>query len=121
MSDVEALLRRGYRAFNARDIDAALEIMHPDVDWPNAMEGTRVHGHAEVRAYWTRQFDLIDSCVEPHRFTIDVNERVLVDAHQVVRDMVGSVVADRWVRHVYTIRDGLVARMDVKDSEEPPG
>jgi len=26
------------------------------VDWPNGMEGGRVHGHAEVRAYWTRQW-----------------------------------------------------------------
>ena len=39
--------------------------MHPDVDWPNGMEGGREHGHAAVRDYWTRQFGLIDSHVEP--------------------------------------------------------
>jgi hypothetical protein len=37
----EQLLRRAYEAFNARDIDAALALMHLDVDWPNGMEGGR--------------------------------------------------------------------------------
>jgi len=32
------LLSSAYDAFNARDIAAALAIMHPDVDWPNGME-----------------------------------------------------------------------------------
>jgi hypothetical protein len=52
----EVLLRRAYEAFNARDLDGALAPMHPDVDWPNAIEGGRVHGHAAVRAYWAAQF-----------------------------------------------------------------
>jgi ketosteroid isomerase-like protein len=46
----EELLRRAYAAFNARDLDGALVLMHPDVDWPNAIDGGRVHGHDEVRA-----------------------------------------------------------------------
>jgi ketosteroid isomerase-like protein len=31
MLEAEAILRSAYRAFNARDLDAALELMHPDV------------------------------------------------------------------------------------------
>jgi ketosteroid isomerase-like protein len=46
----EDLLRRAYAAFNARDLDAALALMHPDVDWPNAIEGGRVAGRPDVRA-----------------------------------------------------------------------
>jgi len=40
----EELLRRAYEAFNARDLDAALALMHRDVDWPNAIDGGRVRG-----------------------------------------------------------------------------
>ncbi len=47
----EPLLRSAYRAFDARDIDAALELMHPEVDWPNAWEGGRVVDHAALRDY----------------------------------------------------------------------
>jgi ketosteroid isomerase-like protein len=39
VSDELALLRRAYDAFNARDVDAVLALLQPDVDWPNAMEG----------------------------------------------------------------------------------
>jgi ketosteroid isomerase-like protein len=58
--EAEKLLRRAYEAFNARDIEGALATMQPDVDWPNGMEGRRVHGHQEVRDYWQRQFTSID-------------------------------------------------------------
>jgi hypothetical protein len=116
VTDAEGLLRRAYEAFNARDIDGALALMHPDVDWPNAWEGGRVHGHAEVREYWTRQFGQIDSHVDPRAFSTDDRGRVVVEVHQVVRDLAGDVIDDRQVRHVYSIRDGLVERMDVEES-----
>src|SRR3546814_11112882 len=59
------LLRAAYAAFNARDIDAALALMTPDVAWPRAFKGGFVRGHEEVRAYWTEQWSEIDPHVEP--------------------------------------------------------
>ena len=114
MSPEEQLLRRAYEAFNARDIESALALMHADVDWPNGMEGGRERGHAAVRAYWTRQFGLIDSHVEPVGFGVDDEGRVVVEVHQVVRDLDGAVLSDGRVRHVYRFRDGLVAEMQIR-------
>jgi len=54
------LLASAYKFFNARDIDSVLKTMHNDVDWPNGMEGGRVHGHSAVRDYWLRQWSLVD-------------------------------------------------------------
>jgi hypothetical protein len=110
----EALLRRAYEAFNARDIDGALALMHPDVDWPNGLEGGRERGREAVRAYWTRQFGVIDSHVEPESFEPDDDGHVVVNVHQVVRDLGGEVLSDGRVRHIYTLREGLVARMDIE-------
>ncbi len=110
------LLERTYTAFNARDIEAALAAMHPDVDWPNGMEGGRVHGHDAVRAYWTRQFEIIDAHVEPAGYTTDEAGRTVVDVHQVVRDLSGTVLSDGHVLHVYTLEDGRVKRMDIVPS-----
>lgn len=115
MTEEERLLRRAYEAFNARDIDGALALMHPDVDWPNGMEGGRERGHDAVRAYWQRQFELIDSHVEPLRFEVDAEGRVLVDVHQVVRDLAGEAVSDGVVRHVYTFDEGLVTHMAIRE------
>jgi hypothetical protein len=115
VSEQERLLRRAYDAFNARDIDAALACAHTDVDWPNGMEGGREHGHAAVRDYWTRQFGLIDSHVEPLRFTPDDEGRIVVDVRQTVRDLAGKLVSEGEVQHVYTLRDGLIERMDIRE------
>jgi len=90
--------------------------MHPDVDWPNGMEGGREHGREAVRDYWTRQFTMIDSHVEPERIEPHGAGRVSVDVHQVVRDQAGNVISDGYVKHVYTFRDGLVAHMEIREA-----
>ena len=113
----ESLLRRAYAAFNARDIDAAVALMQPDVDWPNAFEGGRVRGRDAVRAYWLRQFATIDPQLMPRGFAWRDDGRIAVFLHQIVRSPAGEVLADGAVVHVYVLRDGLVERMDV----EPAG
>jgi len=109
------LLQKAYAAFNARDLDGALATMNPDVVWPNGMEGGTVHGHEGVRAYWTRQWGMIDPHVEPVNFREDEPGRITVDVHQVVRDLSGNVMLDRMVQHVYTLRDGLIRSMDIRE------
>jgi hypothetical protein len=109
----EELLRRAYEAFNARDIDAALALMHPNVDWPNAIEGGRIVGRDAVRAYWAGQFETTDPSVEPRRIVPRGDGRYAVDVHQVVRDLGGAVLAEGDVVHLYELRDGLVVRMDI--------
>jgi len=104
-----------YAAFNQRDIDAVLSFMSPDVDWPNGMEGGRVHGHAAVRDYWTRQWQTIDPRVTPTRIQPGAAGEMIVDVHQIVRDLSGQLLADRMVRHVYELRDGLIVRMLIED------
>jgi hypothetical protein len=109
------LLIEIYRAFNARDIETVLAHFHPDIDWPNGMEGGRVHGHEGVRAYWRRQWALIDPKVEPRAFRRDSAGRVVVSVHQLVRARSGAVLSERMVEHVYTIENALVRRMDIAE------
>jgi hypothetical protein len=116
MQTNQEILETAYRAFNARDLESALACMHPDVDWPNGMEGGRVQGHSGVRAYWTRQWKQIDSHVEPRSFTTAPDGRVIVDVHQVVRDLDGNLLADQMVQHVYDIQDELVLSMEIREA-----
>ena len=109
------LLISAYAHFNARDIDSVLDTMHNDVDWPNGMEGGRVHGHSGVREYWTRQWSLIDPHVEPLSFNAGEGGRTVVEVHQVVRDLAGNVLVDQVVKHVYLIQDGLIRGMEIRD------
>jgi ketosteroid isomerase-like protein len=111
---MQRLIRDLYASFNARDIEAVIARLDEDVDWPNAWEGGRLHGHDAVREYWTRQFAAIDGRVEPTEIVED-GDTVTVTVHQTVRDLDGRLQDDRVVTHRYTIRDRRIVRMDVSD------
>ncbi len=102
-----------YRAFNARDIDSVLSAMHLDVTWPNGWEGGVLHGQTAVREYWIRQWAEINPHVDPIEFSTDTAGRVTVEVHQVVHDLVGNLIADVMVQHVYTFVDELIKSMEI--------
>ena len=107
------LIKAAYAAFNARNIDAALATLSPDVSWPKAFKGGFVRGHEAVRAYWTEQWSEIDPHVEPVSFHRQSDGRFLVDVHQIVRDLSGTVLADVHVGHRFTLANGLLQAMEV--------
>jgi hypothetical protein len=107
------LLRAAYAAFNARDIDAALATMTPDVVWPRAFKGGFVRGPEEIRAYWTEQWSEINPHVEPVAFYSEDAGRILVNVHQVVRDLAGTLLGDEHVGHRFTLAHGLIQAMEV--------
>ena len=72
-----------------------------------------MRGREEVRRYWT-EFDVTDPRAEPQSISEAEDGRVVVDVRQVVRDLEGTLIADQRVQHVYWIRDGLIARMDIR-------
>lgn len=110
----QALIKNAYAAFNARDIDAILQVMHPEVKWSKAWEGDYANGHDEVRAYWTRQWKEIDPNVTPVGFRERENGALEVEVDQLVKDLEGNILFDGKVIHVYLINDGLVQKMDVE-------
>ncbi len=114
MSSRRDILTATYAAFNRRDIEAILALMSPDVDWPNGMEGGRLHGFGEVRAYWKRQWGILDPHVDPVRMEDDDTGNTVVEVHQVIRDLSGNILKDQIVQHVYSFREGLIERMDIR-------
>ena len=111
----EQLLRQTYAAFNARKIDAALALMCSEVVWPNGMEGGVVHGHTGIREYWTRQWSMINPKVEPLSIREDADGCFDVEVQQLVKTHDGQVLVDRIVHHIYLLRDGLIASMEIRE------
>jgi len=109
------LLIRVYSDFNRRDVDPILAVMHPDVKWPNGMEGGWVHGWEGVREYWARQWAQVDPHVDPVGFEVDEQGRIVVNVHQVVADLAGKVILDRMVQHAYLLSDGLIRGMEIRE------
>ena len=113
-TELKDLIKKAYAAFNERDIDKALSTMHPDIQWPKAFEGGYVSGHNEIREYWTRQWTEINPNVEP----IEINERqngnLEVEVLQKVKDLQGNSLFDGTVKHIYTLQDNLLRKMDIE-------
>lgn len=116
------LLKRIYDRFNARDIDGVLAVLADDVAWANGMDGGHVHGREAVRQYWTRQWTMVSPHVEPVRFTKATDGSIIAEVLQTVRDLDGEPLQgqghglkDKTVGHVFRLRDGKVARFDIRD------
>ncbi len=110
----QTILKKTYAAFNARDVDSVLALMHSEVDWPNGWEGGRVYGREAVREYWTRQWNVLDPHVEPVGFHQDEAGRMVVEVHAIVHDREGKKLADEMIQHVYVIEDGLIRSMEIR-------
>ena len=78
------------------------------------MEGGHVYGRDEVRRYWTRQWTMIDPHVEPVAFAYGSEGEVVVEVHQLVRDLQGNLLVDKMAGHVFRIENGLIKRFDIR-------
>jgi ketosteroid isomerase-like protein len=117
------LIKRLYDRFNARDIDGVLVALTDDVAWANGMDGGHVHGLDAIRDYWTRQWSMVSPHVEPVGFQRSGDGAVIAEVIQTVRDLDGNPLQeqthglkDKTVGHVFRLRDGKVARFDIRDA-----
>jgi len=121
LANTQNLIAEIYSAFNRRDIEAVFVHMSEDVSWPAVSEGGRVVGKEEIRGYWTRQWKEFDPHVEPVDVIDHERGETVVKVQQLVKTLGGDVLSDSEVWHVYTIANGLIERMDVRESDPGKG
>jgi hypothetical protein len=57
---------------------------------------------------------MIDPHVEPTEFSIRPEGEVIIEVHQVVRDLNGNLLTDKMVDHMFRIENGLIKRFDIR-------
>ena len=107
-----AVMCRNYRAFTARQLDAALEGWDPEGEWVPAMAGAverkSYRGHAEMRRYFDDLFaSFSDVRIENMDF-MDLGDRVLVRYRLIVRGRDSEVAIDQPGAALYEFRDGKI-------------
>jgi limonene-1,2-epoxide hydrolase len=117
MSSNQQLLQSLYAAFNNREIETIISVMHPDVKWANGVEGGFVHGRDAVREYWTNQFKVIQVQLEILKFETDEKNRNVVTVHQIVKDLQGNLLVDTTVEQIFTIENGLFVLYEIGGTE----
>ena len=111
------LLQNLYEAFNKREFEKVLSTMRPDVKWANGMEGGFVYGRDAVREYWRKQFEVVQSHLEPLGFEVDENNRNVVTVHLVVRDLGGTLLLEKTVQQIFTFENGLISLFEIGGTE----
>ena len=117
----EQVIHQIYNGFNARDMEGVLALLTDDVAWANAMEGTHVHGKDAIRDYWTHQWSVIDPHVEPLKIAKAADGSLVVDVHQVVRNLEGQTLIDETVKHAFRLDGGRVQRFDIQSDTQLTG
>jgi hypothetical protein len=107
-----------YDRFNARDIDGVLSALAENVAWANGMDGGHVRGREAVREYWTRQWAVIDPHVDPIHVGETNAGSMLVNVHQVVKDLEGKVLLDETIAHRFQLEGDFVTRFDIEGASE---
>ncbi len=117
MNEHQQFLQNLYDAFNRREIETIISSMRPDVKWANGLEGGFVYGRDAVREYWTNQFKDIQPELETLKFETDEKNRNIVTVHQIIKDLLGNVLADATVHQIFTIEDGLVSLYEIGETD----
>ena len=119
-SNVE-LVQAVYDRFRGGDTEGALALYSPDVevhDRPEIPDPKVHHGHEGVLAalYESRsEFAALD--ILPEEF-IDTGDRVIVVCLFVGRGRESGVPVEQRLCHAWTVRDGLVTRMEVHSDRD---
>ena len=106
------IVRRLYRAFDARDFDRIAELAHHDAEWipdRRVMEGP-VRGVENVIRFFTEQDEMLAELrVEPERFW-GTGNKVLVFVHATGRGRASDAPFDIRIAHLWTFNNGVLVR-----------
>jgi hypothetical protein len=121
MEHDEQLIQKLYHGFNTRDMKSVFSLLTDDVAWANGMDGTHVFGKDAIREYWTHQWSVINPHVEPLKIVKTSDGSLIVDVHQVVKNLEGQTLIDETVKHAFRLESGRVKRFDIQSDTQLTG
>jgi ketosteroid isomerase-like protein len=109
------MVRRSYESFNANDIDAALAMFDPDIEWHTYIvpgPGGGVYtGHAGVRELWSEAKKIFGDFRNVPEQMFDAGDQVVAFVRvEGVGAMSGAAVQAR-IAHVITFRGNKVVKV----------
>jgi ketosteroid isomerase-like protein len=109
----EELARAFAEAITLGDVDAALAVCHPEIEFLSilAVSGKRYIGHEGIREYFEDVASALDEWrVEVHQVVPARDGRVAILMTMHVRGKESGAVLSERAGHVWTLRDGKLGR-----------
>jgi ketosteroid isomerase-like protein len=106
------IVRDLYAAMNARDLKAAVEFVHPEVEWiPDRRVGEGpIRGRESVLRFFTDTAEMFDHLVAEIERLSEIDDRVLAFIRVEGSGGLSGAGFDIRIGHLWTLRDGLVIR-----------
>jgi len=117
------VVRRGYESFNANDLDSALELFDPSIEWHTYIVpgpgGGVYRGHAGVRELWSEAKRIFGDFRNVPEHMFDAGDQVVTFVRvEGVGAMSGAAVQAR-IAHLMTFRgDKVVTVQSYEDRDE---
>jgi ketosteroid isomerase-like protein len=106
------IVGRAIDAWNQRDLQAALEVMHPQCEVRGVEVRETLRGHDGVTAGFRDWFEAFEEfTIEPENF-IAHGDRVLVPMRQRARGKGSGLEIEQRFYQLFTLRDGMVFRFE---------
>jgi ketosteroid isomerase-like protein len=108
-------VRRSFDAWNRRDFDAWVELLHPEIEWVSELaaqfegSGAASRGLTEMRRYWDEWHALWDMAIELTDVR-DLGDTVIAIAHVRARGEASGVGLEQPIAYVIEFEDGLARR-----------
>jgi ketosteroid isomerase-like protein len=108
-------VRGAFDAFLLGDLESAMEVFHPAVEWDVSMrvDGRVFHGHDGVRqgiATWLSAWEDYRIDVEEY---VDAGDDVIVLATEGGRGKGSGIESEQRVKFTWTLADGKVTRVKI--------
>jgi ketosteroid isomerase-like protein len=108
------VVRSGITAFSRRDVEAFLELGHPDIQFRGSgrLPGVQpVKGLEAVRAWCEEIFGAFEVALVPSQF-VEAGDVVVATVKVVARGRGSGLTLDRTLAFVWHFKDGLVTEFD---------
>src|SRR5437867_1468443 len=108
--------RRSFEAWNRGDVDAWLELFHPDIEWFSAITGhlegagTVYRGWSEMRRFWDEWHAVWDLRIDISEFR-DLGEAALALGRMTTHGKASGIDLEGPVAYVAEFEDGLVRKL----------
>jgi ketosteroid isomerase-like protein len=107
------LIARLHDAFNRRDLEGVVAMLHPDVRFRDYIDDGEVRGLDEARAFYQRVF----ATIAPELAFLSSEElpdgRVVTRLQVGIHDRSGHLWSDSSATVTYVLADGLVLGLDI--------
>lgn len=115
-----AVVREAYERLNRADIDGMLELLDPDVEYPDVVHNRDLHGREAVGRHWRHLLAIADHSALPSEI-IEVGDAVVVATYHQAYEHDGPALGPGVpAMQRITFRDGLIFKVEFTALEEIP-